>query len=157
MTSIAEQVQESILNEESAGIAAEFLLGSVIKAATKQLKELALPWRSMTEEEQETVLERVKEDCYEAVRKAVVCIATDNRVNFRAEVKSVQFLEKAEVKAQLIMFSSPEAHALADTAGRTVMVVIEDGANYLEVGDACDGEPDQPALFDQSTEGTQVA
>ncbi len=149
---IIDQLDEITLDKEENTVASQFLLGELIKAATKQLKELAVTWRSMSQEEQEKVLEKVQDDCEAAVRKAVTCIATGNRVNFRAEVKSVQFLEKSEVKAQLIMFNAPEAHALADTAGRSVMVVIEDGSSYLEVGDALEGDPDQYSLLDGGSE-----
>lgn len=149
---IIDQLDEITLDKEENAVASQFLLGELIKAATKQMKELAVTWGGMSQAEQEKVLANVQADCEMAVRKAVTCIATGNRVNFRAEVKSVQFLEKSEVKAQLIMFNAPEAHALADTAGRTVMVVIEDGSQYLEVGDALEGEPDQYSLLDGTSQ-----
>lgn len=152
-TAIIEEQEERLMEEETNAFAAEFLLGELIKAATKQLKELAMPWRSMSQQEQEAVLKKVREDCFGAAKKAITCIASDNRVNFRAEVKSVQFLEDSQVKAQLVMLNVPEAHELANVAGGYVSIVIEDGAKYLEVGDACAGEPDQPALFDESTGG----
>jgi hypothetical protein len=153
---IIEQLEDKRLEEETNKFAAEFLLGELIKAASKQFKELALPWHSMSQTEQETVLHRLKEDCWTAAKKAIICIASDNRVNFRAEVKSVQFLD-GEVKAQLVMVNTPEAHDLANAAGGHVTIVIEDGKRYLEVGDACDGEPDQHALFDESTGGEMAA
>ncbi|QIY81472.1 hypothetical protein [Chromobacterium violaceum] len=157
MNAITEQLEQiaedRMLEEEGTAFASEFLLGELIKAATKQLKELAIPWRSMSQLEQENVLAKVKDDCWQAASKAVICVAADNRINFRAEVKSVQFLEDGQVKAQLVMLNSPEAHELANAAGGHVMAVIEDGKRYLEVGDACNGEPDQPPLFDTSTEG----
>lgn len=151
---IIEQLDQATLEENEA--AAQFLLGELIKAATKPLKELAVTWAGLSEREQENVLRQVHETCESAVRKAVVCIAAGNRVNFRAAVETVQFKPDG-VKAQLSMVNCEEAHELANYAGRTVMIVIEDGAQYLEVGDALDGEPDQPPLFDESNDGRLAA
>ena len=130
-----------------------FLMGNLIKAATRQLKELAMPFSKLDQEAQEKVLERVHEDISKAVLEAVNVIATGNRIHFRTAVKSVQFVED-EVKVQLTCLNSIEAHHLANKAGGVVMVVIEDGNRYLEVGDALEGEPDQHALFDTSTAGS---
>ena len=68
-----------------------------------------------------------------------------------AEVEQVTF--KEGVKAVLKMMNTPESHELADKAGGIVMVVISDGATYMELGDACHGESDQRPLFDDSTDG----
>lgn len=130
-----------------------FLMGNLIKADTRQLKELAMPFSKLDQEAQEKVLERVHEDISKAVLEAVNVIATGNRIHFRTAVKSVQFVED-EVKVQLTCLNSIEAHHLANKAGGVVMVVIEDGNRYLEVGDALEGEPDQHALFDTSTAGS---
>lgn len=151
---IIEQLDQSTVEQHDA--AAQFLLGELIKAATKPMKELAVTWSGLSEREQESVLQTVHETCEAAVRKAVVCIAAGNRVNFRAAVETVQFKPDG-VKATLTMVNCEEAHELANYAGRTVMIVIEDGAQYLEVGDALDGEPDQPALFDQADDGRMAA
>lgn len=134
-------------------IAETFLMGDLIKAATRQLKELVMPFGKMDQDMQAEVLGRVHEDIAKAVQEAVSVIVTGNRIHFRTAVKSVQFVEN-EVKVQLTCMNSIEAHHLANKAGGVVMVVLEDGKRYLDVGDALQGEPDQPALFDASTEGT---
>lgn len=145
-----DQLEERMLTLETAET---FLMGNLIKAATRQLKELAMPFSKMDQDAQETVLQRVHEDIAKAVMEAVNVISTGNRIHFRTAVKSVQFVED-EVKVQLTCFNSIEAHHLANKAGGIVMVVLEDGKRYLEVGDALEGEPDQPALFDTSTDSS---
>ncbi|TDR82169.1 hypothetical protein [Paludibacterium purpuratum] len=151
---IIDQLHDRTVEENE--VAQEFLLGELIKAATKPMREMAVTWAGLSEREQENVLRQVHLSCESAVRKAVVCIAAGNRVNFRAAVETVQFKPDG-VKAQLTMVNCDEAHELANYAERTVMIVIEDGSDFLKVGDALDGEPDQPALFDDSTGGQLAA
>lgn len=154
MEPISQEDMNSLEEQMHAQWTAEtFLMGNLIKAATRQLKELAMPFSKLDQEAQEKVLERVHEDISKAVLEAVNVIATGNRIHFRTAVKSVQFVED-EVKVQLTCLNSIEAHHLANKAGGVVMVVIEDGNRYLEVGDALEGEPDQHALFDTSTAGS---
>lgn len=130
---------------ESSDTAAQFLLGELLKAATKRFKSLAVPYMELRQSEQQSLLRDIEDDTRKAVREAVEIIASDYRVTFRASCESVQFKPDG-VKAQLTMFNSPEAHALADAAGNTIMVVIEDASRYLDAGDACDGDPDQRSL-----------
>jgi predicted phage-related endonuclease len=125
--------------------ATHFLLGELIKASMKRFKSLAVPYMELRQSEQQSMLRDVEEDIRKAVREAVEIIASDYRITFRASCESVQFKTDG-VKAQLTMFNSPEAHALADAAGNTIMVVIEDASRYLDAGDSCDGEPDQRKL-----------
>lgn len=132
-------------------ITEQFLLGNLIKAVSEPFKELQVPFRALNEMEQSKLLTKIAEVTRKAVFEAVRCISSGDRVNFRATCDVVQFKSDG-VKANLSLFNSPEAHALADHAGKTIMVVIEDGNRYLDTGDATQGEPDQPALFDKSKE-----
>jgi hypothetical protein len=131
--------------QQSSDTAAQFLLGELIKSSTKRFKSLAVPYMELRQSEQQSLLRDMEEDIRKAVREAVEIIASDYRVTFRASCESVQFKPDG-VKAQLTMFNSPEAHALADAAGNTIMVVIEDASRYLDAGNACDGDPDQRSL-----------
>jgi hypothetical protein len=147
-------VTELPTEEETRHIAAEFLLGEMIKACTKHLKTLAVPWIDLKEREQEHILRTVESDCRSIIADVVDIVASNARLTFKAQVAQVTF--KDGVKAQIELINSPEAHALADAVGKVVTLVIEDRGTLLEVGDALQTDPDQPALFDVSTEGTQV-
>jgi hypothetical protein len=114
-------------------IARDFLFGEVLNAATKQLRALDKPWLKLPKEAQEKVLRAVKDDVGESVKRAVEIIATDDRTRFRATVESVTF--KDGVKAVLTMGNTAASHELADTAGGTVLVVVEDPARYTYPGD----------------------
>jgi len=111
--------------------AREFLLGSMIKAATKHLKTLAVPWTSLKENEQKRVLDAVHLDCRLAVRDAIDIIAGNERQTFTAAVDQVVF--KDGVKCVLTLSKSPEAHSLADAEGSYVTIVIEDRSKLLRM------------------------
>ncbi len=134
--------------------AQEFLLGSLIKAATKHLKTLSKPWIELKEGEQHRVLGAVHNDCREAVRDAIDIIASNGRLTFTAAVDQVVF--KDGVKCVLTLAKSLEAHSLADAEGSYVTIVIEERSKLLQEGDALSIDPDQKPLFDKSADGTPV-
>lgn len=126
-------------------IAHQFLLGQLIRASSKRFKTLSVPFERMPQQEQQQVLAQLAEDCRIAVSKAVEIIASDFRVTLRAACDSVAFKPDG-VKAVLNLANTADAHALANAAGSTVLVVIEDAERYLEEGDATEGDPDQRTL-----------
>jgi len=128
--------------------AQEFLLGELIKAATKHLKTLSKPWIQMKEAEQQQVLAKVAQDCRAAVQNACDLIAGNARMTFPAAVDQVVF--KDGVKATLTLAKSAEAHSLADVQGGYVTIVIEDRSKLLDEGDALQGDPDQHPLFGEA-------
>lgn len=128
--------------------AAEFLLGSLIKAATKHLKTLSKPWISMKEAEQQRVLAQVARDCRMATQDAVDLIASNARLTFQASVEQVVF--KDGVKAVLTLPKGQWAHSLADAEGGIVTIVIEERSQLLDEGDALKADADQKPLFDEA-------
>jgi predicted Fe-S protein YdhL (DUF1289 family) len=133
--------------------AAAFMMGDLIKACKRRFTELAVPWSKLEQSEQERVLQNLHDDLCGAVKTAAKIIAANARITFRAEVESVQFKGPSDVKAQLKLVNTPETHALADTAGGFVTIVIEDLDELLSVPeDELAGEPDDRALFDKSTD-----
>jgi hypothetical protein len=131
--------------------AAMFMMGDLIKACKRRFTELAVPWNKLEEAEQERVLAGLHDDLKGAVKTAVKIIAANARITFRAEVESVQFKGPSDVKAALKLVNTPETHALADTAGGFVTIVIEDLDPLLSVPDEeLAGEPDDRSLFDKN-------
>ncbi len=126
-------------------LARTFLLGELMSAATKQLRLLDKPWLRLPEQQQKTVIREVQDDVEQAIDRAVELIASDGRTCFVAAVESVQF--KDGVKAVLTMLNTQASHELADTAGGTVYVVIENPNRYKLVGEnAPQADPDQRPL-----------
>lgn len=140
---------------EAKDFAAQFLLGELIKAATMELRGMNGPWSKLSQYQQESVLARVKQRAEAAVKEAVDVIASTARLTFRAECESVTF--KDGVKAALKMAKTEDAHVLADQSGKTVLIVIEDYARFMNPGDATKGESDQRALFDKSKDEERTA
>jgi len=128
--------------------AERFMVGELIKAATKQLKDSQVAFRLLTEREQSSVLQRVADDVRPIVLKAIQIIKSHGRVEFKAECKQVVFKGATDVQATLAMVIHDGAHALADQAGQTVTVVIDNLDEMLSVGDSTRGDPDQPSLLD---------
>jgi hypothetical protein len=61
----------------------------------------------------------------------------------------VQFKGASDIKAVLKLMGGPESHALADSAGGFVTVVIENVSDLLQIPKgALAGEPDSKPLFD---------
>jgi hypothetical protein len=149
---VASTIEETLApppsKEEAHKFAREFLLGELIAATKKEFLPLAKPFSQLSEFEQESLLRRVQHTCEAAVKEAIEVIASDARLTFRADVDSVTF--KDGVKVAMKLGKSEHAHTLADKAGASVLIVVEDFARYLNPGEAVKGEPDQPALFDQS-------
>jgi hypothetical protein len=130
--------------------AQEFLLGSIIKAATKHIKTLSKTWGEMKENEQRRVLADVQRDCHEATRDAIDIIASNARLTFPAAVDQVVF--KDGVKCVLTLSKSPEAHSLADAEGSYVTIVIESRSKLLDEGDSTQTQPDQKSLLKDGVE-----
>lgn len=128
--------------------AQEYLLGELIKAATKHLKTLSKPWINMKEAEQQRVLATVAQDCRMATQDAVDLIASNGRLTFQAAVDQVVF--KDGVKAVLTLAKGEWAHSLADAEGGYVTIVIEERSKLLDEGDALQADPDQKPLFDKA-------
>lgn len=125
--------------------AAEYLLGSLIKAATKHMKTLSKPWIDMKEGDQKRVLATVQQDCRKAVQDAVDIIASNGRMTFPAAVDQVVF--KDGVKCVLTLAKGDWAHSLADAEGGFVTIVIEERSKLLQEGDALAVDPDQKSLL----------
>jgi hypothetical protein len=130
--------------------AQEYLLGSIIKAATKHIKTLSKTWGEMKEGEQRRVLADVQKDCFEATRDAIDIIASNARLTFPAAVDQVVF--KDGVKCVLTLSKSPEAHSLADAEGSYVTIVIESRSKLLDEGDSTQTQPDQKSLLEDGVE-----
>jgi hypothetical protein len=128
--------------------AQEYLLGAMIKAATKHMKTLSKPWIDMKEGEQKRVLATVQQDCRVAVRDAIDIIASNARMTFPAAVDQVVF--KDGVKCVLTLAKGDWAHSLADAEGGFVTIVIEERSKLLQEGDALEVEPDQKSLLDKA-------
>jgi len=128
--------------------AQEFLLGAMIKTATKHMKTLSKPWIDLKEGEQKRVLATVQQDCRAAVRDAIDIIASNARMTFPAAVDQVVF--KDGVKCVLTLAKGDWAHSLADAEGGFVTIVIEERSKLLDEGDSLAVDKDQKSLLEEA-------
>jgi predicted house-cleaning NTP pyrophosphatase (Maf/HAM1 superfamily) len=125
-----------------------FMLGDLVKVATRLFKDQQVAFRLMTEAEQSNMLKKVAEDIKPAVKKAVQIIKSHGRIEFRAEVTKVIFKGASDVEGTLKLSNYDGAHALADYAGGFVTIVIDKQDDMMNPGDSTVGMPDQPDLLD---------
>lgn len=133
-------------------IARDFLLGDVMTAALECWRAQSKPWGKLSEAQQRVLLEEMTNKVRLACNHAVHIIASDARTCFVTHVKDVQFKEGRVVEAKLVMGNTQASHELADFAGQSVLVVLEDAARYTNGTANVEAEPDQPGLFSRSTE-----
>lgn len=132
------------------GMAREYMVGELMKALLKQMRAADKPWLNLSEKQQAKALKEIEIEVSEAVEEAVSIIASDARTRFKATCEKVSF-DGGGVKASLAMLNTQEAHALADAAGKSVLICIGDGAEYKGLGPTAPvAEADQRALFDKS-------
>ncbi len=123
-----------------------FLVGNLIFLVVHHLKSLDAPFNDLSEQQQKLIIEAITDDVKTDVKKAIEIIASEDRVCFRAEVDSVRFKDDG-VRADLKIPNTLESHELADVAGGSVLIVIEDPESYTEgVEGHPKASPDQPVL-----------
>jgi hypothetical protein len=103
------------------------------------------PFGMMTEKNQEITLNKLREVIEQAVRRAVIVIATDRTPSLAGTVESVTF--KDGIKAVLTLDKHAEGrHNLADAEGTTVLIVMANPEQFTGGMEKVDAAPDQHGL-----------
>lgn len=130
-------------NEEQTteALVAETLSGDVRDFLVDRIRQLPKVWGEMTQEEQTEIINAAITAGNATVRNAVSLIAKDGRPTITALCESVTV--KDGIKAVLSLSKSDELrHALVDSQGQTVLIVVVDAENYI--GSRGDLKPDAP-------------
>jgi hypothetical protein len=125
-------------------ISEKFLYGDLLKIIMDEIRQQSVPWGALPEKEQQKVIDRVTERTEKTVREVVRIIASKTRPTVQADVESVTFKDGVKVT---LTFSKAAAdrHAIADSAGRNVLLVLPDYESALG-GDVPIADKDQPGL-----------
>src|SRR6185369_6099012 len=108
------------------------------------LKNFKKPYNAMSEQEQAEEIEATKKAADNLVREAVKIIASGGRKSIVGVLESVTI--KDQIKAVMIVGKQDEQrHALSDSTGQTVMVIVADADEF-----GGERKPDVPTP-DQST------
>lgn len=131
-------------NPDTIKVSEKFLLGDIIAASMREVKQMPFAWGVLPEKDQQKVIDRMAANVTEAVRQAVLIIAADARPHLVADVEGVTF--KDGIKAVLqIAKQSADRHELADAVGTMVMIVLPHIEKHLG-GEPPKAEPDQRGL-----------
>lgn len=104
-------------------------------------------WHLRSEYEQRETVSRIERAAYEWARKAVELIAAGGRRTIKATIEQVVI--KDGIKAVLTMSKFDEMrHALADSQGSAVLIVVADPAEFEGERAPVAIKPDQPGLLD---------
>jgi hypothetical protein len=125
-------------------ISEKFLFGDLLKFMLDEIRELSVPFKVLTERQQQTVIERIKERTENTVKEVVRIVGGKARPVVEAQIESVLFKDGVKVT---LTFSKGAAdrHAIADAAGAVVLLLLP---RYDEVlgGDVPRADKDQPEL-----------
>ena len=126
-------------------VAAETMLGDLMKCVLDELRVTQKPWQQMGEREQSDAIYRIRQRVAANVQQAVEIIASSNRPRIVATVESVTV--KEGIKAVITLSKSdPQRHDLFDSAGSHVLLVVADAEEYQGGASEVHAEPDQPPL-----------
>jgi len=127
-------------------ISERFLFGDLMKFMVGEVKQLVIPWGALPEDEQQKIIDRMRERTEKTVREVVKIIAAKARPQVQADIESVLFKDGVKVT---LTFSKAAAdrHAIADAAGASVLLVLPDYGPVLG-GDMPTADPQQPSLLD---------
>lgn len=143
----AEQAQRN-LQAESIGRSLLIELVDIIKM-------LPEPWAKTSEDDQNDIIDRLRDEVHAMARRTVVEVEARGRPHLRSTVDQVVF--KDGVRIVLKGLSGAAAHDLADAQGSDVLVVIGDAAPFIEGTEAVRGDPDQQPLPDLEPAADTVA
>lgn len=101
---------------------------SILQALVTEIKLLQDPWPKLSKEKQDFVIDRLRECVAANVGMAVHLLASEGRTVVTGDLEQINI--KEGVKAVLTMGNTEASHELADQAGGTVLVVIEDADRY---------------------------
>lgn len=121
------------------------MLADLTKCLIEELKVMQKPWQSMSQSEQDDVIDRLEKQLTVASQQAINIIASRDMPEVTGEVESVTFKNGAKV---VIKFSSitEGVHALADASGHFVKIIIPETDDLINKSEMPEGEADQRGL-----------
>lgn len=147
--------------EKAETVAAETMAGDLTTWLVDRLRHMPKTWQELTAEEQAATIESAGHAVRAQIRSAVRALAAEGRATITATLDKVVIKDGIQAVLQLSK-SDPHRHALADSQGSDVLIVVADAEGYMggEVPKAdanqgellAEGEADRP-LFDSTSMG----
>lgn len=143
---MTETTTEIQIVKDPASMAEESAGTTMLKALLTEVQQLQKPWQNTPEREQQDVIDRLRLQVEEAVRSAVLRIASSGQECIRAAVESVTFKDGVKAVLQLSR-GNPSTHALADATGGTVLIVLAEVGEHTEGMHTVKPDPDQADML----------
>lgn len=122
-------VAEKTAPEESKEIAAQTMLGDLMKICVDMAKALPKSWAQLSENEQDTWLNSIEKQCREAVKSVVQIIASEGNTRIPVTITSTAVKKNVVVNAELVDKNQVVEMLQADT--RTAILVLANSDHFL--------------------------
>lgn len=125
----------------------------LLQALLAEIRLMPRPWPSLSQAQQDEIIDRLRRRVLSCVHDAVQGIAADGRTTVAGELEQITI--KDGVKAVVRVAPSPSLHELYDAAGKTVLIVVASADQHVAGMDDVRGEADQRPLlpaFDETGE-----
>jgi len=142
---------EQETQEKKSNLAQANLGRDLLKAMVDVIRTAQKPWHAISQAEQEQLIDRLRDETDDMVRKAINTLLTGEFPAVGGKVHQVVF--SGGIKCTLIIDALAKyRHELADAEGTNVLVVVADPAEYLQSMDQVKADADQPDMFEPTGE-----
>lgn len=124
-------------------IASSTMKGDLLALVIEEVRKLKKPYIDLTEHQQESFIELIEARIAHAVKRAITLIAANGRASVKGKIDSCTIKEQVKV-VLLVAISDPNRHAIIDSTGEEVLLVLPDFAAHLG------GERPAPDTVDQA-------
>lgn len=136
-------------------IASSTMKGDLLALVIEEVRKLKKPYIDLTEHQQESFIELIEARIAHAVKRAITLIAANGRASVKGKIDSCTIKEQVKV-VLLVPISNPDRHAIIDSTGDEVLLVLPDFSAHLG------GERPAPDAADQAAlplegEGAEIA
>lgn len=140
------------IGEVEIGEIAEHLKGNYITAICDRFRQAPKTWQEMSEDEQKTYIAGLSEHTENLIRQVVRTVARNGRTVIEARLEKVTVKDGIKGEVSVSQFN-PDRHALFDSVGDAIMVVVAGSAEDYEGGDMPQPDPDQPDMINYADSG----
>lgn len=118
------------LNKESHEMTTATIAGDLIAMLVGELKLLPDIWPKIGPDEQDDIIERVRNRVTDAVRQAVHLIASEGRITVVGDLKKVTFGDKVDAVFALSK-NDPAVRDLTTAQGQACIIVVAAASNHM--------------------------
>lgn len=141
------EAAEARIDED--GFDLETLRGDLRDALLGRLRTMPKPWTTMSQTEQQTLIDGCERMADNLVRKAVDMIAANGRDTIEGMLE--QYTHKDEIKAVLKINNHAEnAEALRNLVNGRVLIVGANASQFMGEKAQATPDPDEPKMFNEN-------